>query len=267
MWHHFPMEQVKLSPEVLAERWTDFKLDGDPVARNELVLHYVSLVRVVASKIAAQLPKSVDREDLMSYGLFGLLDAIEKYDFDKQVKFETYAVTRIRGSIFDEIRGLDWVPRTVRAKARDVERSEVELHAKFGRPPTEVEVAAHLGVTPAELRQTRASADTGIINSYSRDEAYGDGGDRFAFTRAAHDPTSNPEELYANVEVSELLADAVSMLPERSKTILVLYYLHEMTLAEIGEILGVTESRVCQLQSKLLQTLHESLAQGLVAAA
>ena len=151
----------RLETEALTQAWNDFKQHQDLEARNALILHYTSLVRVVSAKVAAQLPKMVDREDLASYGIFGLLDAIEKYDLSKNVKFETYAVTRIRGSIFDEIRGLDWVPRTVRAKARDVERAEVELHASFGRPPEDSEVAGHLGITLIDLWAIQSQTEAG----------------------------------------------------------------------------------------------------------
>lgn len=258
----------KMEPDDLASAWAEYKLHDDREARNLLILHYTSLVRVVAAKIAAQLPKMIDREDLISYGLFGLMDAIEKYNFEKNVKFETYAVTRIRGSVFDEIRGLDWVPRTVRAKAKDVERAQVELHASLGRPPEDAEVATHLGVTLIELWSIQTQTEAGQVGSFY-DELYNERGDyaeKLSVSRRVFDPASNPEDLFGTTEVSELLADAIDGMPQRFKTILVLYYLQEMTLAEIGEILGVTESRVCQLQSKLLQTLHDSLAQGLVAA-
>lgn len=262
------MEQ-RLEPTELARAWSDFKLAQDPEARNALVLHYTSLVRIVAAKIGAQLPKTVDREDLVSYGVFGLLDAIDKYDPAKQVRFETYAVTRIRGSIFDEIRGLDWVPRTVRAKARDIERVEVELHATLGRPPEDAEVALHLGVTLVEVWHIRAQAHAGQIGSFydERSDEHGAFAEKASVTRAAFDPASNPEDLFATQQVSEVLAEAIDAMPQRFKTILVLYYLAEMTLAEIGGVLGVTESRVCQLQSKILQTLHEHLAQGHATAA
>lgn len=258
----------KLDPEALAGAWAEYKFAGDQEARNALILHYTSLVRAVSRKIAAQLPRNVDKEDLMSYGLFGLLDAIEKFAPEKGVKFETYAVTRIRGSIFDEIRGLDWVPRAVRAKARDVERAETELHAKLGRPPEDAEIADHLKVTLIELWTIQTQTDAGQIGSFY-DTLYGEDGD-FAerlSVRRNFDPSNNPEDLYGNSEVSEMLAGAIDSLPQRFKTILTLYYLYDMTLAEIGSILGVTESRVCQLQSKLLSTLHDSLAQGLAAAA
>jgi len=259
----------RLELEQLDQAWAGFKGAQDPEARNALVLHYTSLVRVVAAKIGAQLPRTVDREDLVSYGVFGLLDAIDKYDPSKQVRFETYAVTRIRGSIFDEIRGLDWVPRTIRAKARDIEHAEVELHATLGRPPQDPEVAAHLGVTLAELWHTQAQAHAGQIGSFYEELSSDRGNfvEKVSVTRAVFDPASNPEDLFATQEVAWVLAEAIDAMPQRFKTILVLYYLHSMTLAEIGEVLGVTESRVCQLQSKLLQTLHGFLAQGLAAAA
>lgn len=255
----------RLDSADLTAAWADYKLHDDQLSRNALVMHYNSLVRVIAAKIGAQLPKSVDREDLVSYGLFGLLDALEKFDPTKLVRFETYAVTRIRGSIFDEIRGLDWVPRTVRAKSRDAERAEVELHAKLGRPPEDAEVAGHLGVTLIELWHIQSQAEAGQIGSFY--DEHGDYAEKFSVSKAVSDPASNPEDLFGTLEVAELLAEAIDAMPQRFKTILVLYYLHEMTLAEIGGVLGVTESRVCQLQSKLLQTLHEHLAQGLAPAA
>jgi len=262
------MEQ-RLEPATLEQAWADFKIAQDPEARDALVLHYTSLVRIVAAKIGAQLPKTVDREDLTSYGLFGLLDAIEKFDPAKAVRFETYAVTRIRGSIFDEIRSLDWVPRTVRAKARDIERTEGELHVTLGRPPTDAEIATHLGVTLIELWHIQTQTEAGRVGSFY-DELHNESGDyaeKLSVARATSDRASNPEDLYATLEVADVLAEAIDAMPQRFKTILVLYYLHEMTLAEIGEVLGVTESRVCQLQSKLLQTLHEHLAHGLATAA
>lgn len=252
----------KLEREQLAATWVEFKERGDLEARNALVLHYTSLVRVVAIKIAAGLPRMIDREDLISYGFFGLLDAIEKFDLEKNIRFETYAVTRIRGSIFDEIRALDWVPRGVRAKARDLESAESQLHARLGRPPEDLEIAEHLGVTLVELWALQTQTENSQMASFYNDFGGEEGGE----TRQHMDPTSDPADLYVTQEVVDLLADAIESMPQRSKTILALYYLQEMTLAEIGEVLGVTESRVCQLQSKLLQTLHGALSQGVMAA-
>lgn len=252
----------KLEQSVLESTWLDYKLSGCPAARNQLVLHYISLVRVVAIKIGTGLPPSVDREDLVSYGLFGLLDALDKFDSDKGVRFETYAASRIRGSILDEIRSLDWVPRTVRAKARDVQRAESELQARLGRPAEESELAAHLGVNLVELAVLRSQAHATPVTGLEEFEEGGRG-----WYSGVTDPASNPEDLYLTSEVVHLVAEAIESMSERSKTILVLYYLQEMTLAEIGNILGVTESRVCQLQSKLLQTLKGALGSQHVVAA
>jgi RNA polymerase sigma factor for flagellar operon FliA len=193
------------------------------------------------------------------------MDAIEKFDLDKGVKFETYAATRIRGSIFDEIRDLDWVPRTVRAKARDIERAEQELHASLGRPPEDAELATHLGITLLELWTVQTQTEAGRVDTYDASPYFDSGHLESAQIRMPVE-ADTPESLFDTAEVADLLADAIDLMPQRFKTILTLYYLQGMTLAQIGDVLGVTESRVCQLQSKLLQTLHASLSQGLMAA-
>lgn len=249
----------KLSSRDLHVAWLDYQESRDHEARNRLVLHYDSLVRVVAGKVHAGLPRSVDREDLVSYGMFGLLDAIEKYDPTKNVKFTTYAVTRIRGAIIDEIRALDWIPRTIRARAREVDRAEAELHSRLGRPATDLELTVHLGVSPADLHRLRSQVDAAYTESLD-DGIVGDD------VRGSGRGIGSPEEIFEVGQVATLVAGVIDSLPSRSKTILVLYYIHEKTLAEIGEILGVTESRVCQLQSKLLQSLHIGFSEGSLAA-
>lgn len=256
------MNDMRLESDALAQAWNDYKADGDQDARNLLILHYMPLLRAIASKVSAQLPKMIDRDDLISYGLFGLMDAIDKYDPERKVKFETYAGVRIRGSIFDEIRGLDWVPRTVRARARDVERVKNDLHARLGRPAIDAEIAKELGIELVDLWQIEAQTEAGNVGHFHEVPTQDGGFSDSVPMMRSFDPASNPEDIIGTQEVAELLADAINSMSERFKTILVLYYLHEMTLSNIGEVLGVTESRVCQLQSKLLQTLHESLANG-----
>lgn len=255
-----------LPQDVLAATWAEYKGSDvrDLEIRNQLALHYTSLVRYVATKVASGLPSMVERDDLVSYGMFGLLDAIEKFDLDKGVKFETYAVARIKGSIIDELRALDWVPRTIRSKARDVERASTELHATLGRPAEDSELAAHLGITVAELWMLQSSSNVTSVHALENDS---DDDDHQSLSDLAFDLASSPEDLFATQEIVDIVAKAVDTMPQRSKTILVLYYLQEMTLAEIGEVLGVTESRVCQLQSKVLQSLREALGHGMQAVA
>lgn len=253
----------QLEREALEEAWLVFKETGNLGSRNRLVLHYTSLVRYVAAKVGGTLPAEVDRDDLISYGMFGLMDAIEKFDLDKGVKFETYAVSRIRGAIIDEIRALDWVPRSVRSKAREIDKAKTEIEAMTGRPAEHQQVAQHLGLSLEEywsLHSQAAVLPVGTLAGQNNDED-----DHRA--EVTFDPTANPEELVGVGEVVDLLGEAVNNMDERSKTILVLYYIQEMTLAEIGKVLGVTESRVCQLQSKVLQTLRDTLGQGGLAAA
>lgn len=239
--------------------WQRYKAAGDLQLRNELVLHYTGLVRYVASKVAAGLPAQIDRDDLTSYGVFGLIDAIHKFDLDKGVKFETYAITRIKGAIIDELRGQDRVPRSVRSKVRTLDRATSELEAELGRAPGDIEIAQRLDVTVDELWVMQREAT--VTSVVALDEHASDG--RQSLYDTLRDVASNPEDLFTSGgEVVDLLADAVATMTGRSRIILALYYIEEMTLAGIGEVLGVTESRVCQLQGQLLDTLRTALAEG-----
>jgi RNA polymerase sigma factor FliA len=259
-----------LEPSDLEAQWLEFKASGDMECRNQLVLHYTSLVRFVAAKVGGTLPAMVDRDDLISYGMFGLIDAIDKFSLDKGVKFETYGVARIRGAIIDEIRALDWVPRSIRSKARDIEKARAEVEAALGRPPEHSEVAAALGLGMDEYWTLSDQATISQVDSTNRgvtslsSDSYGD--DVAEGFDSHLDPT-NPETLFEAQEIIDLLGEAVDNMDESSKTILFLYYLQGMTLAEIGRILGVTESRVCQLQSKVLLSLSDSLGRGGLVAA
>lgn len=239
-----------LDDETLAETWARFKDDGNVMDRNLLVIHYLPLVRRVAGKMAAGLPSSVDRDDLISYGQFGLLAAMNGYDPARGVKFDHYAVARIRGSIYDEIRKLDLVPRTVRAKTRELAEAQDTLATELGRQPTDAEVAAYLNMPLTEYWQHKSHQGFALVD----DETAAHG---------VYDHGSNPEDLFMVSEIAERLAEAVGAMPERDRTILALCYLEEMTLAEVGAVLGVTESRVCQLQGKILGAIRESLRDGL----
>lgn len=243
----------------LTQTWIEYRVDRDQTARNRLAEHYQPVVRYVAAKIGSGLPSMVERDDLISYGNFGLLDALKKFDVDKGVKFETYAVSRIRGAILDELRSLDWVPRTVRSKARDVERATTELHHELGRPPEDPELAAYLGISLKELWNVASQQAMSWISDLN---AFDDDSDRQSISDYAFDPASNPEDLLQVREIGNLLADAIDGMSGRAKIILSLYYCQEMTLAEIATVLGVTVSRVCQIQSKLLQQLREELGHG-----
>lgn len=243
-----------MEPKALEDTWTDYHWFADNESRNRLILHYTSLVRYVAIKARSRLVSQVEVDDLVSYGIFGLMDAIQKFDPGKGVKFETYAVQRIHGAIYDEIRALDWVPRSVRSKARDIDRAKSDLEHELGRPADHSEVAQYMGLTPDEYSALTSQAVVAQVES--RDHAVG------VYHETSFDPTADPGDQIEIKEVMNLVGEAVSSMDQKSKTILVLYYLQEMTLAEIGQILGVTESRVCQLQSKALTALRAYLGDG-----
>jgi RNA polymerase sigma factor for flagellar operon FliA len=249
--------QVRL----LDELWLHYKAKGSPEAREKLIIHYAPLVKYVASRVGTGLPANVEQADLVSYGIFGLIDALEKFDLAREIKFETYAIPRIRGAIIDELRSLDWVPRSVRFKAREVEKAQSELEARLKRPPTEIEIAEHLGVSTSELHDILTQIS--FVTVTALEEVVSAGAERGESLSlldtladlAASDPASGLE----GNETRAILSAAINSLSEREKIVITLYYFEGMTLAEIGEVLHVTESRVCQIHTKAVGQLRNNL--------
>jgi RNA polymerase sigma factor for flagellar operon FliA len=248
---------VATSAPDLSELWA--LAPHDKGARDQLILHYSPLVKFVAGRVASGLPSSVEQSDLVSYGIIGLIDAIAKFDPTRGFKFETYAITRIKGSMLDELRANDWVPRSVRAKSRTLEEAVAAVQAREHRPPTDEELAAELGCTEEQLRTMLGQVSfTGLVAlddllAHGRDEDGATVGDTLA------DGGPGPLATYEVTEVRELLNSSIRALPERERTVLGLYYYEGLTLAEIGGILGVTESRVCQIHTKAVLSLRARL--------
>ena len=241
--------------------WRKYRVNRDRQLRDRLILTYAPLVKFVAGRLGSGLPAHVDEGDLVSYGLLGLIGAIERYDPDRDVKFETYAIARIKGSIIDELRAMDWVPRSVRARARDIERAIGELEAQSGRAPSEEEIAAKLGVSQDELGENLLEISRSSIAAL--DELWtisSGGGDQVALIDTIEDTQGpEPQTALAQTEMREALGEAIARLPEREKLVVTLYYYEELTLREIGEVLGVTESRVSQLHTKAVLRLKARL--------
>jgi RNA polymerase sigma factor for flagellar operon FliA len=255
-------EPVLLDP--VEQDWQIFKVGGDRLVRERLILHYAPLVTAVAGRVGMRLPAMVEQADLVSYGMFGLIDAIEKYEPGRSVKFETYASSRIRGAIIDELRAMDWIPRSVRTKARAVDRAYAELESELHRVPTETEVAARLQIDVRELRALFTQLST--VNVAALDELLGAGEDRSdrlsLIDTLGDDRTPDPENSFEAQETKFLLARAIDQLGEREKLVLVLYYYEGMTLAEIGRVLGVTESRISQMHTAAMLRLRARLTEA-----
>jgi RNA polymerase sigma factor FliA len=241
--------------------WQEYKRTRDRILRDRLILTYAPLVKYVAGRLGSGLPAHVDEGDLVSYGLLGLIGAIERFDPNRDIKFETYAIARIKGSIIDELRSMDWVPRSVRARARDIERAIAALEAKLTRAPTDEEIAARLGITEEEFQDSLLEISRSSIAAL--DELWsspGSGGDSVALIDTIEDPQApQPHQAMDMTELREALGEAISRLPEREKLVVTLYYYEELTLREIGEVLGVTESRVSQLHTKAILRLKARL--------
>jgi RNA polymerase sigma factor FliA len=241
--------------------WQEFARTKSKGSRDRLILTYAPLVKYVAGRLGSGLPAHVDEGDLVSYGLLGLINAIERYDPGRDIKFETYAITRIRGAIIDELRAMDWVPRSVRSRAREIERAIAQLEAKLGRAPTDEEISAKVGISTDELDESLTDISRSSINSLDELWSVSDAGDQVSLIDTLEDPTGEqPAEALDESETRELLADAIARLPEREKLVVTLYYYEELTLREIGEVLGVTESRVSQLHTKAVLRLKSRLS-------
>jgi RNA polymerase sigma factor for flagellar operon FliA len=242
--------------------WLQYRKTRDQGIRDRLILTYAPLVKYVAGRLGSGLPAHVDEGDLVSYGLLGLIGAIERYDPERDVKFETYAIARIKGAIIDELRAMDWVPRSVRSRAREIERAIAELERKLMRAPTDAEIAEKIGITEEELEDSLTEISRSSIAAL--DELWtvsSSGGDQIALIDTIEDTDApDPQSSLSATEMREAIGEAIARLPEREKLVVTLYYYEELTLREIGEVLGVTESRVSQLHTKAILRLKARLA-------
>ena len=255
--------QAARNAEALATMWREFKSTGDKAVRERLIMHYAPLVKYVAGRVGVGLPSNVEQADLVSYGVFGLIDAIEKFDLERAIKFETYAISRIRGAIIDELRAMDWIPRSVRSKAREVEKAYSSLEGELRRTPSETEVAERMGIRLDDLRAIFSQVS--YVNVVALDELLnvgGEKGDALSLGDTLEDPKAeDPVMAFEGEETKFLLARAIDQLPEREKIVVTLYYFESLTLAEIGKVLGVTESRICQMHTKAVVQLRAKFAE------
>ena len=245
--------------------WAAYKQTADPAAREELILNYSPLVKYVAGRLSSNLPQTVETADLISYGIFGLIDAIEKYEPERGIKFETYAIARIKGAIIDELRAMDWVPRSVRARAREIEAAYIALENRLKRVPEDKEVAEEMGVSQKDLQNILTKLSYASVVSFEELWSAGERDERSSVIGSIQDETAeDPVSAFESEEIKDILAEAIERLPEREKIVIALYYYEGLTLKEIGEVLGVTESRVSQLHTKSVLRLRARLhsAQG-----
>jgi RNA polymerase sigma factor for flagellar operon FliA len=249
----------------LAEAWRRYKLQGDMRARDQLILAYSPLVKYVAGRMSSGLPAHIEEGDLVSYGLLGLIGALERFDLSRNIKFETYAVSRIKGSIIDELRALDWVPRSVRSWARKVEAAVTRLENSLARAPSDDEVAAELGIGIDEFHDIINQISCASIVALDEFwDASGSGQDRVNLIDTIEDTDApDPSRAYRLQAIKETLASAIERLPERERIVIGLYYYEGLTLKEIGEVLGVTESRVSQLHTKAVLRLRGRIKEDL----
>ncbi len=245
----------------LQDLWRRYKTSGDERARERLVVAYSPLVKYVAGRMSSGLPAHVEEADLISYGLVGLISAIGRFDLSREIKFETYAIPRIRGAIIDELRSLDWVPRSVRARAREFERVNTKLEARLQRAPTDEEMATELELSVEDFQDALLQISNSTIVALDELWSVSDStGDQVSLLDTLPDRAApDPEALVDQGEVRDRIADAIAALPEREKLVVALYYYENLTLREIGEVLGVTESRVSQLHTKAVLRLRSKL--------
>lgn len=234
--------------------WIKYKENNDHKAKDDLIIKYVELVKIVAGRLFVSYNSHVEYEDLVSYGIIGLIDAIEKFDITKNIKFETYANFRIRGSIIDQLRSLDWIPRSMRQKYKSLEKVISKLQNEYGTDIKDELIASELGISVEEL--SKLMADISVFSLVSLDEKIEENSN---FSLKSNNLETSPEGKLFDDETKNILKDKIDLLPERERTIISLYYYSELTYKEIAEILGISESRISQLHSKSIIKLRASI--------
>lgn len=237
--------------------WEDYERLKSTEIREKLIVEYAPLVKLVAGRLSMYLGYNVEYDDLVSYGIFGLIDAIDKFDSRKQVKFETYASLRIRGAILDQIRKMDWIPRTVRQRQRQIDAAMKEVEQQTGRPATDEEIAASVGVSMDELEQWQSQMK--VTNLVSLNQYMETGPEISNEGANASRHFAAPETVVEQNEMKQMLIEAMDLLTEKERKVIVLYYYEELTLKEISNLLEVSESRVSQLHTKALQKMKDKL--------
>ena len=254
------MAEKLLEKKSEAELWQLFKKNRDPEIRDVFVKQYAPLVKYVAGKVAMVMPHNVEFDDLVGFGVFGLFDAINKFDPEKHVKFKTYAVTRIRGAILDELRSIDWVPRSVRQKTREIEDTIHHLESSLGRSANDREIAKEMRMSLKDFHKTMMKISGTSILSLNDVWYTGDENDKVSIVDSIESPSSlNPDMIIEKEEIKRVIVEAINELPEKEKKVLVLYYYEDLTLKEIGKVLEVTESRISQLHTKAIMRLRAKL--------
>lgn len=243
--------------------WREYKESGSKIAKDKLLVEYAYLVKFIANRLAINLPPSVDRNDLVSSGVLGLIKSVETFEPERGFKFETYAGHKIRGAILDELRALDWVPRSVRQKSRDLQKVFATLENRLGRIPYDDEVCEEMNISLAEYEDLLTEVTpTTIISLEEAMPERGSDAKELKIIDSIEDPgSSNPLKELGFAEVKEILKDTIANLPEKEKLVIALYHYEELTLKEIGVVLDITESRVSQIHSKAILKLRAKLLQ------
>lgn len=237
--------------------WEDYARTRSTELREKIIIEYAPLVKVVAGRLSMYLGYNVEYEDLVSYGIFGLIDAIDKFDMTKDVKFETYASLRIRGTILDQIRKMDWIPRTIRQKQKQIDAALREIEAEKGSAATSLEIAEKLGISEEEYIDWQGQMK--VTNLVSLNEYLDQGGSELASEKDNSGYFDTPEEAVEQSELKEVLESALELLTEKEKKVILLYYYEDLTLKEISRVLEVSESRVSQLHTRALQKMKEKM--------
>lgn len=242
------------------ELWEDYKRTGSLELREKIVIQYIPLVKYVVGKIVGNLPKNIEYDDLVEYGIIGLLDAVDKYDITKNINFKTYAVTRIRGSVFDQLRVQDWVPRSVRKMAKDIEKAYIAIEKETGIAASEEQVAKYLDIKVKQINDTFAKVNMGNVSSLDDIIYQGDDSSTSRVETVENTKVVSAQESLEKQELKAALIERLKELNEKERLVITLYYYEQLTLKEIGQVMEISESRVSQIHSKAVLKMRSKLA-------